>query len=543
MRLLHAGDDAGRSALTRRQPSPTDDDVRWAISGNLCRCTGYMNIVKAIQAAGAATTAELRPHDHIEQPTTPPEIGGIGHSPKRQEDARLIEGQGNFVDDVVLPGMLHMAILRSPSAHARINGIDSSAAEALDGVVAVVTGALMDEHGSPGCRRCRATPRRSGDRQGPVPGPGSGRGRRHRSLHRSGRARADRGRLRAAAGLITPQQALEDGAVLIRDEKEGQTDNLVYEWEAGDASLTDDAFAKADRVVTLETHYPRSHPSPLETCGDRGRRQLRDGPGHRLADLAGPPCPPHALRDGRGLPEQNIRIISPDIGGGFGNKVPIYPGYVVATAASLADRQAGQVDRDPQREPDLHRLRPRLLHEGRAGGHRRRQDPGPARRHVVGPGCVLRRRPADPVQGGLFHVVTGSYDYPAAHVTCRGAFTNKAAGGVAYRCSFRITEASFLIERLVQNAAYELGIDPAEFRLKNFIQPDQFPYEIPYRVRLRLGRLSRPRCAWRWTRWATRPCAKSRQRLARRAASSGSESRTSPRPSGPARPSSTTSPG
>jgi carbon-monoxide dehydrogenase large subunit len=82
-------------------------------------------------------------------------------------------------------------------------------------------------------------------------------------------------------------------------------------------------------------------------------------------------------------------------------------------------------------------------------------------------------------KAGLFHVVTGSYDYPAAHVVCSGAYTNKAPGGVAYRCSFRITEASFLIERLVQTAAYELGIDPAEMRFKNFIQPEQFPYLTP----------------------------------------------------------------
>ena len=88
---------------------------------------------------------------------------------------------------------------------------------------------------------------------------------------------------------------------------------------------------------------------------------------------------------------------------------------------------------------------------------------------------------AQPTQfrAGLFHVVTGSYDYPAAHVKCAGAYTNKAPGGVAYRCSFRITEASFLIERLVQTAAYELGIDPADFRFRNFIQPEQFPYETP----------------------------------------------------------------
>jgi aerobic carbon-monoxide dehydrogenase large subunit len=80
-------------------------------------------------------------------------------------------------------------------------------------------------------------------------------------------------------------------------------------------------------------------------------------------------------------------------------------------------------------------------------------------------------------RAGLFHIVTGSYDIPAAHVVTDGAYTNKAPGGVAYRCSFRVTEASYLIERLVQNAAYELGIDPADFRRKNFIKPEQFPYE------------------------------------------------------------------
>ena len=78
---------------------------------------------------------------------------------------------------------------------------------------------------------------------------------------------------------------------------------------------------------------------------------------------------------------------------------------------------------------------------------------------------------------GLFHIVSGSYDLPAVHVEADGAYTNKAPGGVAYRCSFRVTEASYLIERLVQNAAYELGMDPADFRKKNFIQKDQFPYK------------------------------------------------------------------
>ena len=96
-------------------------------------------------------------------PTTPAEIGGIGHSVQRKEDARLIEGQGNFLDDIDLPGTLHMAILRSPLAHARINGIDSSAATDLDGVLAVVTGDLMDQHG------LAWMPTLSGDTQAVLP--------------------------------------------------------------------------------------------------------------------------------------------------------------------------------------------------------------------------------------------------------------------------------------------------------------------------------------------------------------------------------------
>ncbi|MDH3684493.1 MAG: molybdopterin-dependent oxidoreductase, partial [Acidimicrobiia bacterium] len=200
--------------------------------------------------------------------TTSAEIGGIGHSVKRLEDARLIEGQGNFLDDIVLPGMLHMAILRSPYAHARLNGIDSSAASALDGVIAVVTGELMAEHG------LAWMPTLSGDTQAVLATDKV----RFQGQEVAAVIATDPYIAQDALELIdvdyeplpvitSPQQSLEDGAVLIRDEKEGQTDNLVYEWEAGDESYTDAAFATADRVVSIETHYPRSHPSPLETCG------------------------------------------------------------------------------------------------------------------------------------------------------------------------------------------------------------------------------------------------------------------------------------
>ncbi len=276
--------------------------------------------------------------------------------------------------------------------------------------------------------------------------------------------------------VTSPQQALEDGAPVIRDDKEDQTDNRVYHWEAGDAEATERAFAEADRVVSLATHYPRCHPSPLECCGC-----IADlNPATGQATIYMTSQAPHVHRTVfalvAGLPEQNIRIISPDIGGGFGNKVPVYPGYVVATAASLLlgrpvkwveDRTGNLIStgfaRDFHMEGEL-----ALRADGKMLGLRVRM--------LSDQGYAYADAQPTKLKAGLFHVVTGSYDLPAAHVVTDGAYTNKAPGGVAYRCSFRVTEASYLIERLVQTAAYELGMDPADFRRANFVQPDQFPY-------------------------------------------------------------------
>src|SRR6202171_3502270 len=403
--------------------------------------------------------------------------GNIGDSIKRKEDDRFIRGKGNYLDDVVLPGMLHMAIHRSPFAHARIKSINTDAAQAVPGVVAVVTGALLAQH------KLAWMPTLSGDTQAGLATDKV----RFQGQEVACVIATDPYVARDAAALVevdyevlqavvTPQQALEPGAPLIRDEKEGQTNNHIYHWEAGDKTKTEEAFAKADRVVKLDTFYPRCHPSPLETCGIVA--DVNPATGH--ATLYMTSQAPHAHRTlfaiVAGLPEQNIRIISPDIGGGFGNKVPIYPGYVVATAASLLigrpvkwieDRTEnlistgfgrdyymdGSVAIDAQGK--FIALRVHLLSDN---------------------GAFFADAQPSKFKAGLFHIVTGSYDIPAAHIVADGAYTNKAPGGVAYRCSFRVTEASYLIERLVQSAALEMKMDPADIRLKNFIQPEQFPY-------------------------------------------------------------------
>jgi carbon-monoxide dehydrogenase large subunit len=276
--------------------------------------------------------------------------------------------------------------------------------------------------------------------------------------------------------VVSPQAAAAEGAPLIRDEKEGQTDNHIYHWESGDQAATDAAFAKAEVVVSLDTHYPRSHPSPLETCGCVADVDPATG----QATIYMTSQAPHAIRTVfalvAGLPEENIRIVSPDIGGGFGNKVPVYPGYVVATAASLLlgkpvkwieDRTENLISTGFARDFHMHGEMA-LASDGQMLGLRTSL--------LADEGAFHSDAQPSKFKVGLFHIVTGSYDLPAAHVVADGYYTNKAPGGVAYRCSFRVTEASYLIERLVQNAAYELGMDPADIRKKNFIRADQFPY-------------------------------------------------------------------
>jgi len=403
--------------------------------------------------------------------------GGIGESILRKEDARFLRGRGNYVDDIVLPNMSHMAILRSPHAHARIKSIETSAASAKPGVIAVVTGELMAQH------KLAWMPTLSGDTQAVLATDKVRfQGQEVAAVIAETKAQAEDARdaieveYDVLPAITSPDGAKAADAVVIRDEKEGQKDNHIYHWESGDKASTQAAFAKAHKVVRLHTFYPRCHPAPLETCGC-----IADvNPVTGKATIYMTSQAPHAIRTVfalvTGLPEQQIRVISPDLGGGFGNKVPVYPGYVVATAASLLlgrpvkwieDRTENLIStgfaRDFHMTGDL-----AVDKDGKMLALRVHLDSDN--------GAFFGDAQPSKVKAGLFSIVTGSYDIPTAHVTADGYYTNKAPGGVAYRCSFRVTEASYLIERLVTNAAIELGLDQAEFRKQNFIQSKQFPY-------------------------------------------------------------------
>jgi carbon-monoxide dehydrogenase large subunit len=403
--------------------------------------------------------------------------GRIGQSVKRVEDARFLRGKGNYLDDMELPGMLQMAILRSPHAHARIKSIDTAAAGAMPGVIAVVTGELMAQH------KLAWMPTLSGDTQAVLATDKVRfQGQEVAAVIAETKYQAEDARdfivveYDVLQAVVSPDQAKESGTVLIRDDKDGQKDNHIYHWESGNEATTKAAFAGAHKVVRLHTFYPRCHPAPLETCGC-----VADvNPATGKATIYMTTQAPHAIRTVfalvTGLPEQNIRVVSPDLGGGFGNKVPVYPGYVVATAASLLigrpvkwieDRSENLIStgfaRDYHMTGDL-----ALDKDGKMLALRVHLDSDN--------GAFFADAQPSKFKAGLFHVVTGSYDIPTAHVTADGYYTNKAPGGVAYRCSFRVTEASYLIERLVTNAALEIGMDQTEFRKKNFIRKEQFPY-------------------------------------------------------------------
>jgi carbon-monoxide dehydrogenase large subunit len=402
---------------------------------------------------------------------------GFGRMP-RKEDARFVRGHGTYVDDVRLPGMLYGAILRSPLAHARIVSVDTGAAEAHPKVKAVITGQTLAGLG------LAWMPTLSYDTQAVLATDKV----RFQGQEVAFVVAEDRYAARDALELIDVEyeplppvvdarRALDPDAPVIRDDKEHQSDNHIFDWSAGDKERTDEVFAAADIVVEQDMLYPRVHPAPLETCGTVADMDAITG---KLTVWSTTQAP-HAHRTiyamVAGIPEHKIRIISPDIGGGFGNKVGIYPGYVCAVVGSIVtgkpvkwveDRSENLMSTSFARDYHMHG-EIAATKDGKILG---------LRVHVIADHGAFNAT-AQPTQfpAGFFGVFTGSYDLAAAHCTVTGVYTDKAPGGVAYACSFRVTEAVYLVERMVDVLADRLGTDPAALRMRNLLRPGQFPYK------------------------------------------------------------------
>src|SRR3954468_9288131 len=425
---------------------------------------------RGVEGGVAAGPEDLEHADNDRHP--------VGHGRMlRKEDPRFIRGMGRYVDDLQLNGMLHLAILRSPVAHANIVSIDVSAAQAHPKVKAVVTGADLAAKG------LAWMPTLSNDVQAVLATD------RVRFQGQEVAFVVAEGRCSAGDALelidvdydpldpvVDARRALDPSAEVIRTDLEGKTDNHCFDWETGDAAATDAAFAKADVVVTQEMVYPRVHPAPMETCGAVADLDPVSG----KLTLWSTTQAPHAHRTlyalVAGLPEHKIRVISPDIGGGFGNKVPIYPGYVCAIVGSLLLGKPVKWMEDRSENLTSTSFARDYIMVGEIAATKDGRILAIRTNVLADHGAFNGVAAPTKYPAGFFGVFTGSYDLEAAYCHMTAVYTNKAPGGVAYACSFRITEAVYLVERLVDCLAYDLQMDPVELRKKNFIQPDQFPY-------------------------------------------------------------------
>jgi aerobic carbon-monoxide dehydrogenase large subunit len=407
------------------------------------------------------------------------ELRPMGKSIHRKEDPRFIRGQGRYVDDIVLPNMLYMSIVRSPYAHAKITSINTEAAYQVPGVKLIITGEDLEK------MNLAWIPTMAGDVQMVLAT--------NKVLYQYQEVAAVVAETRAAAVdaaqlveveyealpvVVDPFRALQPDAPVLRDDREKKS-NHIWHWEAGDREKTEEIFKNAPVVVSQDVRFQRVHPSPLEPCGCIADYNKGTGRLTWYVTSQAPHAHRTVLAMVTGLPEHKIHVISPDVGGGFGNKVPVYPGYVCAIVASL---KLGQ---------PVKWIETRTENIASTGFARDYHMTAEIAADENGKVLGLRVKTiadhgafdaaADPTKfpAGLFSIVTGSYDFKQAFVEVDGVYTNKAPGGVAYRCSFRVTEAAYLIERTMDVLARRLNMDPAELRLLNFIKKEQFPYQSP----------------------------------------------------------------
>jgi len=404
----------------------------------------------------------------------------LGSAIERREDPALLTGDAEYTDDIELPNMVHVAIKRSQHAHARIDGIDTSDAAGMDGVLDVITADDLDVPGNLPTGWLLDSleqvdhPILAGDHvryQGDALAVVVAEERyvAHDALTR---IEVDYDRLDA---VTDPAEALDDDAPVVHDDA---GDNTAFDWEIGDAEQTDAAFADADHVVDLDVENQLLIPNAMEP-----RAAVADyNPSNDELEVHMTSQNPHLhrlLMSGViDHPEHKLRVRAPDVGGGFGSKIHHYADEaLVALAAKRHERPVKWTARRtetyltdaPGRGHDTH-AEMALSDDGDILGFRVDTK--------ANLGAYLSTfAPAVPtyLYGTL---LSGQYDMPAIHCSVEGAFTNVPPVD-AYRGAGR-PEASFLVERMIHRAAKTLGMDPAAFRRRNFVQ--EFPYQTQVAV-------------------------------------------------------------
>lgn len=412
---------------------------------------------------------------------------GIGAPVKRREDQRFITGKGRYVDDMVLPGQLYAHIVRAPHAHARIAAIDTEAARQAPGVVAVLTGADMaaDDVGSVPCGwqvnskdgtpmvepphspLCVDRVRHVGDQVAVVIADSK----RH-AAEAAALVDVDYEELPAVA---TIKEAIAEGAPLVWDQASG---NTCFDWEIGDAATTDAAFTRAHRVVAIDLVNNRLVPNAMEPRAAIGVYEPATGDYTLYTTSQNP----HLIRLLMGafvlhIPEHKLRVVAPDVGGGFGSKIYHYAEEAIVTwaAGKLGRPVKWTAQRSEAFMSDAHG-RDHLTH-GELAVAEDGTFLGLRVKTVANMGAYLSTfAPAVPT---YLHatLLAGCYRTPAIHCEVRAVFTNTVPVD-AYRGAGR-PEASYLLERLVDSAARALDMDRAEIRRKNFLRPEDFPYATP----------------------------------------------------------------
>jgi carbon-monoxide dehydrogenase large subunit len=404
----------------------------------------------------------------------------VGRARRRKEDARLITGRTTWTDNMVLPGMLHIAVVRSPVAHAKITNVDVSVAQQAPGIVAVYTGRdFAEEQGSIPCA-WPVTP--------DMVNPG------HPSIaveevnHVGEAVAVIVARSRSAAAdalelvdvdydLLPPvldmEEAVKGEADLCHDHIESNTAyHFVFDaGEAGTGADTEQAFADADVVVSRRLVNQRLIPAFMEP-----RSVVVQPQGDNFTMWSATQIP-HVLRVMlamvTGVPEHKLRIIAPDVGGGFGGKLQVNPEEVIAL---LVARRLGK----PVKWTETRSESLMTAHHGRdqiqyidVAADREGHVKGLRVRLLADMGAYLRLiTPGVPALGAF--MFPAIYKFPAYRFECDGVFTNKVPTD-AYRGAGR-PEATFAIERIMDELAVELDMDPLELRRRNWIQAQEFPF-------------------------------------------------------------------
>lgn len=420
---------------------------------------------------------------------------GIGAAVKRKEDRRFLVGKGQYTDDVTLPNQAYAVFVRSPYGHAAVNGVDAKAALAAPGVLAVLTGADVAADGLGGIPCGWLVKSKDGSPMVEPPHPALAQGKvRHVGDPVAMVIASTKAAAKAAAALVEVDyeplpavgllaNAIAPGAPQVWDEAPG---NVCFDWHIGDPATTDAAFAKAAHVVELDLVNNRVAPNPMEPRAANGNFDSAND----QFTLYTTSQNPHLTRlllaaFTLKVPEHKLRVIAPDVGGGFGSKIFHYAEELLVLWASrrvgrpvkwTSDRMEAFVT-DAHGRDHISNAKLAVDASGKFLGLR-------VHTYAAMGAYLSTFAPAVPTY--LYAtLLSGPYDFPAIYAEVKGVFTNTVAVD-AYRGAGR-PEATYLLERLVEQAARQLGMDRVELRRKNLIRADQFPYQTQVALQYDIG--------------------------------------------------------